>query len=74
MPLELVGSCKTVGQTALKFLEVLKQQKVGSGDIASQANDVQKSIRALQRLTGVGEERVFTCPSACMCVRVYRIY
>ena len=45
--------CKAVGEESLKFLSVLKLEKPGSGKIASGANDVQKSIRALQRKADV---------------------
>ena len=48
----MAGS-KAVGETALKFLEVLKTQGAGSGVIASGANDVQTSIRGLERITQV---------------------
>ena len=48
-----------MGQAALKFLEVLKKEKTGSGTIASQANKVQKSIRGLERMAAV---------SVCGCV------
>ncbi len=50
---ELVAGSKTVGESALKFLEVLKTQGAGSGVIASGANDVQTSIRGLERMTQV---------------------
>ena len=51
---ELKSSSETVGQDALKFLGVLKKEKPGSGNIAASANDVQKAIRQLERLAGVG--------------------
>ena len=50
---ELKASSQQIGQNALKFLEVLKKEKPGSGNIAASANDVQKSIRQLERLAGV---------------------
>ena len=50
---ELIGTSKAVGEDALKYLGILKQEKPGSGAIASGANDVQKSIRSLGRLAGV---------------------
>ena len=52
---------KAVGQVALKFLEVLKKEKTGSGTIASKANEMQKSIRGLERMAAV---------SVCVCVWV----
>ena len=51
--LELVKECKTIGEESLKFLSILKLDRPGSGKISSGANDLQKSIRALQRKTNV---------------------
>lgn len=50
---ELVDNCKSVGEDSLKFLAVLKLEKPGSGKIAAGANDLQKTIRTLQRNTTV---------------------
>ena len=50
---ELMDSCRAVGRDALAFLSVLKLEKPGSGKIASGANDLQKTIRSLQRNTSV---------------------
>lgn len=50
---ELVEDSKAIGEDSLKFLAVLKMDKPGSGKIASGANDLHKSIRALQRNTTV---------------------
>lgn len=51
--LELVEDCRGVGDESLKFLSILKLEKPGSGKIASAANDLQTSIRALQRKANV---------------------
>lgn len=48
---KLIDCCKAVGEECLKFLSILKMEKPGSGKIASGANDLQTSIRALQRNT-----------------------
>ena len=50
---ELMNSSEAIGGDALKFLEVLKKEKPGSGSIAASANDLQKVIRQLERLAGV---------------------
>ena len=50
---ELMDSCRAVGRDALAFLSVLKLEKPGSGKIASGANDLQKTIRSLQRNASV---------------------
>ena len=50
---ELKTSSEMVGQDTLKFLEVIKREKPGSGNIAASANDIQKAIRQLERLAGV---------------------
>ena len=42
-----------IGNEALQFLGVLKQEKPGSGTIASGANGLQKAIQALNREAGV---------------------
>ena len=52
--IELKTSSEAVGEDALKFLGVLKMEKPGSGNIAASANEVQKAIRQLERLAGVG--------------------
>lgn len=48
-----MNSSEAIGGDALKFLEVLKKEKPGSGSIAASANDLQKVIRQLERLAGV---------------------
>ena len=52
-PAELMSSSEAIGGDALKFLQVLKKEKPGSGSIAASANDLQKVIRQLERLAGV---------------------
>ena len=44
-----MADSKAIGETALKFMSILKLEKPGSGKIASGANDLQKFIRTLQR-------------------------
>lgn len=51
---ELLSSCRHIGEEGLKLLAVLKQKNPGSGNIASSTNSVQKSIRNLTRLVEVG--------------------
>lgn len=51
---ELLSSCRQIGEEGLKLLAVLKQKQPGSGNIASSTNLVQKSIRSLTRLVEVG--------------------
>ncbi len=53
---ELIEACKAIGEETLKFLSVLKIEKPGSGKIASGANDLQKSIRVLQRNANVSDK------------------
>ncbi len=53
--IELMESCKRIGEDSLSFLYILKLEKPGSGKIASGANDLQKSIRGLQRKANVRE-------------------
>ena len=48
-----MNSSEAIGQDALKFLQVLKKEKPGSGSIAASANDLQKVIRQLERQAGV---------------------
>ena len=48
-----MGSSQLIGEDTLKFMAILKQEKPGSGTIASGANDLQKAIRALGRLAEV---------------------
>ena len=48
-----MSSSEAIGADALKFLQVLKKEKPGSGSIAASANDLQKVIRQLERLAGV---------------------
>lgn len=50
---ELKKCSESIGQDALKFLQLLKKEKPGSGNIAASANDIQKSIRQLERFAGV---------------------
>lgn len=50
---ELLSSCRQIGEEGLKLLAVLKQKNPGSGNIASSTNSVQKSIRSLTRLVEV---------------------
>lgn len=50
---ELLSSCRQIGNEGLKLLAVLKQKQPGSGNIASSTNSVQKSIRSLTRLVEV---------------------
>ncbi len=50
---ELVQSCRDIGEETLRFLAVLKQERPGSGTIATGANSLQKSIRTLGRLAEV---------------------
>lgn len=49
---KLMSSSEAIGADALKFLQVLKKEKPGSGSIAASANDLQKLIRQLERLAG----------------------
>ena len=51
--LELLSSCRQIGEEGLKLLGVLKQKQPGSGNIAASTNSVQKSIRSLTRLVEV---------------------
>ena len=50
---ELLSSCRQIGNEGLKLLAVLKQKQPGSGNIASSTHSVQKSIRSLTRLVEV---------------------
>ena len=53
-----MSSSEAIGADALKFLQVLKKEKPGSGSIAASANDLQKLIRQLERLAGVSNHGI----------------
>jgi hypothetical protein len=63
--LELVEDCQGVGEESLKFLSILKQEKPGSGKIAAGANDLQTSIRGLQRKANVRTSGAW-CVAGCV--------
>lgn len=65
-----MSSSETIGGDALKFLQVLKREKPGSGSIAASANDLQKVIRQLERLAGVSTSSVTNLLSTNVCVHV----
>lgn len=50
---EMVDDCVGIGKEALNFFSILKQENPGHDDIASGANNLQLSIRALQEKTNV---------------------
>ena len=50
---ELTQASRSVGEDALQYLSILKQEKPGSGTIAAGANSLQKTIRTVERLAGV---------------------
>ena len=47
--LELTQSSCTVGDETLKLLQVLKQEKLSSGQIFAAGNSLQKAIKSLTR-------------------------
>ena len=50
---EMVDDCIGIGKEALSFFSTLKQEKPGHDDIASGANNLQLSLRALQEKANV---------------------
>lgn len=49
---KLTQASRSVGEDALQYLSILKQEKPGSGTIAAGANSLQKTIRTVERLAG----------------------
>lgn len=52
----LVEASEAIGRDTLALLDVLKREKPGSGSIASAANTLQTTIRALERKATVRKD------------------